>query len=262
MMRTWWLVVLLGCGGGSDTAIDAAKAIEATKAVDAADVADAHAVDAPLVNVAKASSHVMFLNAEGPTLHYGAMEDATHDVSRLVQTDTTFSPWLAGQADRQTRISSLRDAIAAKLAAYDIAVVVARPASGVYDEIIVTDDPGNTTMAGPAPGLIRVAVACNEAPSSVGIILPSTYSTDAAERERFVGNSAIGMFGFMNGLPEGYMQGDCMCIQQPYCWTVDTPSCPIGGPNTQLLGQPYSCGYDGNTIDEQGAFLAAFGPHP
>jgi len=252
------LLVLAACGGGSDNPPDAA-----TTVIDAATPLDAPrdaAPDAPPVNIAKAKAHTLFLNVDGATVKPGA-DDATTDASSIVSASTTFAPWFANDADRTTKIQGVVATISATLSPYDITVVTTRPAAGPYHEILVTDDVATKIHTGFDFVFALTSTNCNQAPSVMAFVFPTNENPNEASRITYVEDFAIGYFGFLNGLPATKKTSDCMCLLDINC---GQSACTIGGAGTAIdtsQGGAATCGFSGTTIDEAGAFLAAFGAH-
>jgi len=234
------LVVVAACGDDGGSAADAPHP---DPAIDAA-------IDAPPPT---ALTHTLFLATEGVAVTPGA-DDATANTTSLVPQAVTIGAYLVGASDRDTQIATLASDLAAVVAPYDITVTTTRPAAGPYTMVIATDDPSTGVVGTGGVTFItpQTCTPADESASEIGIVF------GFAGRTGFdVEHDAIAMFGSLQQIPGTAKPGDCMCWN---CGLFDA-TCTIGGAATPTAPGGPNCG-GAQTIDEQAAFLATFGPHP
>lgn len=232
---------LLGCGGDSSNAPDAMSA-------------DA-ALDAPLPT-GNALTHTLYINTEGVTLSPG-MDDATMDKSTVTDAPVTVKPWLAGETDRATRIADFVAEVRAEVADYNVSVVDARPTTGSYHMLVVTDSTSQEAGLAATGGILPVN--CQRRSAVVSMLFGAYYKQYAAITVRnLLATYAVAMFGQLSGIPFSKKPEDCMCYPGPQC-TNSHGACTVGGAGTPIADN--DC-HGGVTMDERALFLAAFGPHP
>ncbi|HVV86461.1 MAG TPA: hypothetical protein VHE35_25565 [Kofleriaceae bacterium] len=213
-------------------------------------------VDAPPPVDAHVASRTIFLDFGGATLHPGAPSGAD-DTTPLVDADTVLPPYLDGDAGRQARIDAIVVAAQTRLAPYDVALALERPAAGPYFHVVVT---GSGALFD-APGLSAMAPYDCARPGDDGVALlfqsgaaADTYGPIAK------GNLVLGALGLAHLIPPSSKPHDCMCWAAAGC-TVDEVACTAGGPGTPVDTR-VACPGAPATMDEHQLLLDAFGARP
>jgi hypothetical protein len=197
-------------------------------------------------------ANVYYLNFEGQSLTAGP-DDPALNRSQLLSGSVTLPAYLAGDAQRGTKIQSLVTEVQSILAPYDIAVVTSRPASGSYDMLVAG---GSSQQAGLGAGLAAVAVidCAGTLPRHISLVFDLSTGHDAARQ-------VVGSLGISHGVSASTSSTDCMCIIDGTCATLAT-TCTLGGANTPVSSIA-SCETGGaTTMDVRQEFLTEFGAHP
>jgi len=197
-------------------------------------------------------ANVYYLNFEGQTLTPGADNPATN-TSELLSGSVSLPAYLAGDAQRATKIQTIVHEVEAILAPYDIAVVTSRPASGAYDMVVAG---GTSQQAGFPTGLHAEAVVdCTAArPRHISLVFDLSTGHDAARQ-------IIGSLGVSHGISASTTSTDCMCIADAGC-TAPAAACTIGGAGTPVSSNANCEAVGVTTMDVHQKFLAEFGQHP
>jgi len=243
-LRSWLLALaVFGCGSNNAPAPDAPARADASSG---------------------ARTHTLYLNFGDPAMHGvtlapGSADDATQNISSLVTSPTTLSPYLGSAADRATQITDLVAEVTNILAPYDIAVVTTQPTSGTYMMIVSTDTPSSTLDCTNCPALAPADCGAIDSPVAInfgggsGSALPVHGFT--ADTVAMVGLSIL-------GVPTSAVPDDCMCFADANCVFPPDRQCSIGGAGTAVSQTKPGCPTSWTVMDETQLFLAGFGAHP
>ncbi|MGE0547328.1 MAG: hypothetical protein AB7O24_08885 [Kofleriaceae bacterium] len=195
-----------------------------------------------------AVTRTLFINAEGVTLNAGA-DDAGANTSSIMTTTTTVSPYLAADPQRATKIAAIVGEVQSILAPYDIEITSTRPATGMYEMIVLTDQKGKDFGL---DGVISIIpTSCAPKLSTIGLIFGEPIAQHAVVRE------IIQRFGSTGNVPSTSAPNDCMCDDSACEWNLSGP-CTIGGANTPV-SELEQC-TQAQTIDVHAEFLSTYGP--
>lgn len=195
-------------------------------------------------------ANVYYLNFDGAGLTPGA-DDPSANQSQLVSNSVTIPAYLAGDAQRTSKIQTLIDEVEAILAPYDVAVVTTRPSSGEYDMLIAG---GTSQMVGLPAGQPAVAVVdCTATPPPhISLLFDLSTGHDAARQ-------IVGALGVSHGISATTKSSDCMCIADGSCTTLASV-CTVSTTNTDVSSNVFCGTADSINVHQQ--FLAKFGDHP
>jgi hypothetical protein len=235
-MKYWWVVLLAACGGGGSAAtVDAAPD-------------------------AKAKPRTLLLAFDDILISPGT-DDATMNTSSLVTDGVVLPRYLDTATDRATRIATIVSTAQAILAPYNIEVTTTRPHVGNYMLLVYT---GSSSLIGQPDGITSIFPHClTGGPNEVNVgfsFEQNTNDTNPDFTPAYRGSLAAVMVGTTFGIPFTTVDGDCMCFVDAGCTSDWMNTCTIGGAGTAVDATD-SCSGAPATIDENGLFLAALGPH-
>jgi hypothetical protein len=234
-------LLILGCGGDNKNA-----PVDARPPVDAAPIG--------------ARTHTLYLNFDGQTLADGSADDATQNISSLITSPVTLSPYLGSAVDRDTQKAALAAEISSILMPYDVTVTTTRPASGTYMMVVSTDAPGTTFGCTDCPALVPDDCGAVDSPIAFNF---GAGSGSALPVHGFTADT-VAMLGLsVLGIPTSAVPDDCMCFSDANCTFPPDRQCSIGGAGTAISATKPGCAANGQTVMNEGAlFLAGFGAHP
>jgi hypothetical protein len=194
--------------------------------------------------------HVVYVHFDGLFVMSGSRDLPLQDVSALLTAPFEPPPFMDGDPGRDAAIADLLAGARAILAPYDVELVTERPASGVYDMVVV----GGQSID--APGLDpdldgAFDQRCDD--TGANIILVFERATDVDDYVSIL----VGGIGGANRVPLSDLAGDCMCWTGKAC-VRDGEPCTIGGAGTPVNTVDWTC-ENITEMDEHARFLDGLG---
>ncbi len=191
----------------------------------------------------------VFVEFDGIVLEQGN-EDATTNTSSAIAAN--LSPYRAGAADRENRITQVLSELDAILTPFRLDVVTERPEVGRYDMIVIG---GTPQEAGLGAGLGGVAALdCgNQTPNKIVVVFANAFP-DSFGGDKLA-SLAIAGLGSSQGIPSSNIADDCLCWKGIAC--ENPRRCTFGGAGTPIAGGDPCAGGE-TTMDPTAEFAAIY----